>query len=173
MNSMPKFWKYILWGLFALVALAAVLYGITYLVPQIGAFSKNLSLEKSWPVWLSSLLAPVLYLFTRISDWFKGLFRGGSVSLENDRIKAEQEKLRKEVDRLVAWREDSLKREFTEITRLQKDLVNLDEKIKHVDTKISDTLKARPETFTQNLNDDEAHFKLIEALRDQGYHVQE
>jgi hypothetical protein len=170
---MPKFWKYLLWGLVALIIVAIVLYAITLLNDQVGAFAKNLTLDKSWPVWLASLLGPVLYVFNRIPEWFRSLFPGGSVSRENELIKADQLKLRKEVDRLVEWREESLKREFTEITRLQRDLVNLDEKLKTVDSKIKETLNARPETFTQNLNDDEVHSNLIKALRDQGYHIQE
>jgi hypothetical protein len=168
---MAKFWKTLLWILVGIALLAAVLYAFTYLMPKIGAYSKTLAVDNDWPMWLAGLLAPIIYLWNRLTDFVKGLFPGGSVARENEKIKAEQEKLRKEVERLVDWREASLKREFNEITRLQKEVAVLDEKLRKVDGRIMATLKAAPESFTEGLTDEEAHAKYFQTLRDKGYTV--
>jgi len=170
---MNRFWKIVLGTLLVLILIAALLYGLNFASPAIHKVSEDFAKEKNLPYWLAGLLGPFIYIFQRISEWIKGLGFGGNVSKENESIKAEQARLRKEVDRLADWREDSLKREFTEITRLQKDVAELDRKFKETSAELRTAMDAPPGTFTKGLSGAEAHMELVKELNDLGISTQE
>lgn len=170
---MNRFWKIVLGSLLVVILVAALLYGLNSVFPAIHDVSRNLAKEKNLPIWLAGLLGPFVYVFQRISEWIRSLGLGGSAAKENESIKAEQARLRKDVDRLSDWREDSLKREFTEITRLQKDVAELNKRFAETSAELRAAIDAPPGTFTKGMSGAEAHVELVKELNDLGISTQE
>jgi hypothetical protein len=170
---MSKFWKIVVGILLGLLVLAAALYAITYFTPAIKDFAGEWAKNNNMPVWLAALVAPALYVFSRISAWLKKFAPGGNVAAESQKIQADRDRLRKDVESLLDWRNASLQREFNEITRLQSEVAAIKQKISRVDAQIKITEAATPESFTAGKSDHEVSDAYFQSLQNRGIAVQE
>lgn len=113
-----KLWNIILW--ISLFILAMVL--LTYLVPDINTFAKGIADQKDLPLWIVALFAPVLFLFKKIGDFFKGFTGESKTEREirelNEQIKAEMKEIRQQVDGLDSWLKEKINEEMQHIKSL-------------------------------------------------------
>ncbi len=113
-----------IWLILIIIATACVaLWLLSYFNPTIRSAALALSQSSHLPIWLAGLLAPFLVLFKKFwpasSSPNDELER---IRQENERLKEEQNVLRRSVESLVAWRNQELETRRTEIARLQSEV---------------------------------------------------
>lgn len=148
-----SFWKIL--GVVLLVVLVGLaLSAATAMNPEIKALAVEMAADSHLPIWLVGLAAPIVFVF-------KKFFGGGSsdkldaLERDNERLKAEQAKLRQEVSTLNGWRDQELSKQRAEIARLQGDLDSLRSKIAGVDGKIAALQGATLEEIGQGMTDEQ------------------
>lgn len=109
--------------LIIIAAVCAALWILTYFNPTIRSAALALSQSSHLPIWLAGLLAPFLVLFKKF--WPESSSANGEleqIRQENERLKEEQNVLRRSVESLVAWRNQELETRRAEISRLQSEV---------------------------------------------------
>jgi len=152
---MKPFLKRLLVVVVVAVALAGILLLITSLSPALSenakAHAARLNMGRVGIV-VAGLLAPILYLFKRIGEWFSRVFLGGVGPGKTERglaertkvIEAELTRLRQEVKDIGDVRQRALDAEHTRLAAIEAKLSSLQRSLGGVDQEIERLQTAPP-----------------------------
>lgn len=159
-SPVRSFGRSLLFALLVIVFIAAALSLVTWLTPTLRENAleqaRKLRLGRAGIV-LAGVLAPILYLFKSIGEWFSGLFGSGKTEREiADRtraIEADIAKLRREVNDLETARTRALEVEHARIAALEAHMASLRGTLTELDEEIEHRLTTPPPPST--LSDEE------------------
>jgi hypothetical protein len=156
---MSKFWKAMLTVLIIVVIAASVMLLITFLVPSVKEFAKEFSEKHNIELWIVGLFAPIVYAFRNLKEWLTNLLGAGKtereIGEENEKIKAEMQRLREEVQELDEWRRESIHREITEINSLRQTLASMEGRSEILSERIQTLSETPAMELLQDMADEE------------------
>ena len=151
---MKKFWVILI----IIVLVCAILFALTYSVPQIKDVADEMAANRV-PFWLIGLLAPFLYVFKSIGKGLANIFpKSGeeeAIKKENDRILKELNEINNEVERLDKWRRNEIDIQMKEIERLKVSIKMLSKASRVLDTNIQKLKEKDPTSFTEGMSNQE------------------
>lgn len=159
--------------LLILLLLTALLL-LSYFNPTVRSAALALSQSSHLPIWLAGLLAPFLVLFKKF--WPASSSASGEleqIRQENERLKEEQNVLRRSVESLVAWRNQELEIRRAEIARLQSEVSSIRASIDSNQSTLERLEKQGVNGTYEQMSDDQKIASANEQLQDLGIKVYE
>ena len=126
---------------------AAAMLAISYLVPQIRAFTGETSQRSHLPWIVVGLFAPILYVVKRAGDWVKGLLSSPAeqaIEDSNRAIKEQLAQLRANISSIEARRVQEMREHQQKIDALDARLKSVLGEIGQVDADL-DAVRAKPD----------------------------
>jgi cell division protein FtsB len=169
---MAKFWQNVLKVLIIVVIVAGLMLLITFLVPSVKEYAKDVSQNSKLPLWIVGLFAPIAYVFQRLKNWLTNLLGTGKtekvIREENEAIKAEMTRLRQEVQALDEWRRESVHREITEINSLRQTLASMEGRSHGLNQRIKTLAETPASELIKDMTDEEIEREIERRNREMG-----
>ncbi len=135
---MSGFWKFLL----IIVIIAGVMLVITFTIPDVARYAKDLAGKNKLPVWIVGLFAPIAYVFRMFSEWLNKLLGTSSteqsIQDRNEELKVKVKSLEDEVNKLDEWRRTEIDKRKSDIDRFNANIASMDQRAGAIDAQIQD-----------------------------------
>jgi len=157
------------WIVIGILLFVVVMLLLTFRVPEIKTLASSLASNKHLPLWFVGLFSPILYFFKKFGDWvmFSGTEKGGVIS-RNQKIKTEQERIRRDLDTLLDWRSRMLQQEYESVNRLKNEISLMEKKLASLESQIRTVQNTPVEEFGRPMSDQQKEAVFEQYLKEHG-----